>query len=149
MVKEVQIDPRENPTVVKVLIKASKTDPFRKGVSICLGCTNNYLCMVAVIKAYLASHVLDPGPIFCFRKGSYLTRDALVRSEREVLSGAALDAQNYSGHSFRAENGGAACGVEGSLIGGWSSSAYLLYVRVLGQRLPALSSTPSQVSCQR
>lgn len=40
---------------------------------------------------------------------------ALVGSEREVLLRAALDAQNYSGHSFRAENGGAACGVEGSL----------------------------------
>ena len=76
-VKDVQIDRRENPTVVKVLIKASKTDPFRKGVSICLGRTNNCLCMVAVIKAYLASHVLDPGPIFCFRKGSYLTCEPL------------------------------------------------------------------------
>lgn len=69
---------------------------------------------MSVIKAYLALHVLDPEPIFCFRKGSYLTY-VLVRSEREVFLRVGLDAQNYSGHSFRVENGGAACGVEGSL----------------------------------
>ena len=42
-VKDVQIDSRENPTVVKVFINASKTDPFKKWVSIFLGHTNNCL----------------------------------------------------------------------------------------------------------
>ena len=65
-VKDVQINSRENPTVVKVLIKASKTDPFRKGMSIFLGRTDNCLYPVAAITAYLASHGPDPGPLFRF-----------------------------------------------------------------------------------
>ena len=127
---DVQINSRENPTVLKVLIKASKTDPFRKGVSIFLGRTDNSLCQSqAAITAYLASHGPDR-----FRKGSYLTREAFVRSVREALTRAGMDAQCYSGHSFRvgAATTAAACGVEDSLIktlGRWSSSAYLLYRR--------------------
>ena len=80
---DVQINSRENPTVLKILIKASKTDPFRKGVSIFLGRTDNSLCPVAAITAYLASRGPDSGPLFRFRKGSYLTREAFVRSVRE------------------------------------------------------------------
>ena len=152
-VKDVQINSRENPTVVKVLIKASKTDPFRKGVSIFLGRTYNGLCPVAAITAYLASRGPDPGPLFRFRKGSYLTREAFVRSVRVALTRAGMDAQCYSGHSFRvgAATTAAACGVEDSLIktlGRWSSSAYLLYVRVPRERLAALSSTLSKTSGQ-
>ena len=74
---DVQINSRENPTVLKVLIKASKTDPFRKGVSIFLGHTDNSLCPVAAITVYLASRGPDS------RKGSYLTHEAFVRSVRE------------------------------------------------------------------
>ena len=52
------------------------------------------------------------------RKGSYLTREAFVRSVREALTRAGMDAQCYSGHSFRvgAATTAAACGVEDSLI---------------------------------
>ena len=129
-----QINSRENLTVLKVLIKALKTDPFRKGVSTFLGRRDNSLCPVAAITAYLASHGPDPGPLFRFRKGSYLTREAFVRSVREALTGAGMDAQCYSGHSFRVgvATTAAACGVEDSLIktlGRWSSSTYLLYRR--------------------
>ena len=81
---DVQINSRENPTVLKVLIKASKTDPFRKGVSIFLGRTDNSLCPVAAITAYLASRGPDSGPLFCFRKGSYLTCEAFVREKWET-----------------------------------------------------------------
>ena len=79
---------------------------------------DNCLCPVAAITAYLASRGPDPGPLFRFRKGSYLTRDAFVRSVREALTRAGIDVQCYSGHSFRvgAATTAAACGVEDSLI---------------------------------
>ena len=37
---DVTLDSRESPTMAQVNIKASKTDPFRKGVSIYIGRTN-------------------------------------------------------------------------------------------------------------
>ena len=44
------------PTLVQVRIKASKTDPFRKGVVVYLGRTDNDLYPVRAIAAYLAVH---------------------------------------------------------------------------------------------
>ena len=41
-------------TLVQVKIKASKMDPFRKGVVVYLGSTDNDLCPVVAIAAYLA-----------------------------------------------------------------------------------------------
>ena len=43
---DVTLDSRESPTMAQVNIKASKTNPFRKGVSIYIGRTNNGLCLV-------------------------------------------------------------------------------------------------------
>ena len=53
-VGDVTLDDRSNPTFAQVNIKASKTDPFRKGVSIYLGRTGSDLCPVAALAAYLA-----------------------------------------------------------------------------------------------
>ena len=39
------------PTLVQVRIKASKTDPFRKGVVVYLGRTDNDLCPVGAVAA--------------------------------------------------------------------------------------------------
>ena len=64
MVDDVQVDSREHPSVVRVRIKASKTDPFRRGVLLYLGRTDNLLCPVAAITAYIASRGSDPGPFF-------------------------------------------------------------------------------------
>ena len=51
---DIAIDNPANPIIVKVSIKASKTDPFRKGVSIFLG-RNDYICPIAALLAYLAA----------------------------------------------------------------------------------------------
>ena len=42
----IAVDNPANPTLVRVSIKASKTDPFRKGVSIFLGRTYNDICQL-------------------------------------------------------------------------------------------------------
>ena len=151
MVEDVQVDSREHPSVVRVQIKASKTDPFRKGVLLYLGRTDNLLCPVAAITAYLASRGSEPGPFFRFEKGGYLTRESFVKRVRAVMLEAGLEAQRYSGHSFRvgAATTAAARGVEDSLIktlGRWNSSAYLLYIRVPQERLAAVSAVLSQTS---
>ena len=54
---DVMVDSVSNPTLLKVRIKASKTDLFRHGVEIFIGRTNNKLCPVAAVLAYLAKRV--------------------------------------------------------------------------------------------
>ena len=39
----------QNPQALHVRIKASKTDPFRQGVPVCIGWTNKPLCPVAAM----------------------------------------------------------------------------------------------------
>ena len=141
---DVALDSRSNPTVVQVRIKASKTDPFRKGVFVYLGKTDDLLCPVAAVTAYMASRGRSPGPFFVFRGGKPLSRQLLVEKLREALSLAGLDPKKYAGHSFRigAASTAAACGLEDSLIktlGRWESSAYQLYIRIPRERLAAVS----------
>ena len=68
-----------------VHIKASKTDPFRHGVSIYLGCSQADLCPVSAVLAYMVLRGASPGPFFFFADGRYLTRDRFVSSVRAAL----------------------------------------------------------------
>ena len=76
---DVALDKLLNPSVARVHIKASKTDPFRKGVLVFLGSSGNDLCPVAAISAYLAVRGRDPGPFFRFLSGAPLSRELLVK----------------------------------------------------------------------
>ena len=49
----IAIDNPSSPSFVRVRIKQSKTDPFRRGVDLFLGCTHTNLCPVAAILGYL------------------------------------------------------------------------------------------------
>ena len=65
-----------DPSYVTVMIKASKTDMFRKGVTVY-------------------------GPFFPFSDGCPLMRDRLVRELKTALKKAGTEADNYTNHSFR------------------------------------------------
>ncbi len=45
-VNDISVDDHTAPSIVKLRLKASKTDPFRKGVEIILGRTRNSICPV-------------------------------------------------------------------------------------------------------
>ena len=53
-VSDVAVDSHNNPTMVRVHLKQSKTDPFRHGVDVFLGRTDATLCPVSAILAYCA-----------------------------------------------------------------------------------------------
>ena len=72
-IEDVQVDSRSAPSKVLVRIKASKTDPFRLGVTICLGRTGQELCPVEAILSYISRRGLAPGPLRR-RAASYLRR---------------------------------------------------------------------------
>ena len=103
---DVTLDNPAAPTVVQVHIKASKTDPFWRGVSIYLGRTDNDLCPVGAVAAYLAVRGRSAGPFFKFASGVPLSRELLVSRLREALRPSGLEVGKYSGHSFRIAWGG-------------------------------------------
>ena len=129
--------------------QASKTDPFRRGVNLYIGRTNNDLCPIAAMMAYLAIRGGSEGPLFRFKSGQPLTRERFVTKVREALSASGVDHSKYAGHSFRigAATTAAQCGIADStiqLLGRWESSAYLLYIRTPRKTLADLSAVLSR-----
>jgi len=100
--------------------------------------------------ANLAKRATGDGLLFKFKDGCLLTKERFVKAVREALSWAGIDANLYSGHSFRI---GAAtmAGRKGlsaekiQALGRWESSAYLLYIRLSREELAGVS----QVICER
>ena len=72
---DVMVDKMDAPTIAQITIKVSKTDPFRKDISIYVGRTGNDLCPVASLTTYLAARGGEPGPFFRMEDGRPLTRD--------------------------------------------------------------------------
>ena len=50
---DISVDSHSSPSYLAIRIKASKTDPFRQGVTIYLGRTNYRICPVAAVLSYL------------------------------------------------------------------------------------------------
>jgi hypothetical protein len=141
---DVSVDNHTTPSMVKVHLKQSKTDPFRHGVNIFLGRTNATLCPVAAILAYYAIRPAVPGPFFIYKDGSLLTRDRLVTAVRQALAQAGVDTSHYSGHSFRigAATTAALAGLSDAtikMLGRWESAAYQQYIRTPRESLAAMS----------
>ena len=98
---DVSLDSQSEPSVIRIHIKASKTDPFRKGVYVYLGKTGNELCPVMAMAAYMAVRGRLSGPFFQFVSGTPLSRELFVRHVRDALRPYDIDVKDYSGHSFR------------------------------------------------
>ena len=58
---DLRLDNARDPQFLEVMIKASKTDPFRQGVKIYLGHTDTDICPVAVLLGYMAQRGMDSG----------------------------------------------------------------------------------------
>ena len=114
---------------MKLNLKASKTDP-----SVVLGKTNNDLCPVTALLAYLALRSSGPGSLFLFLDRRPLTKQRFIQPVRQALSAIGVDHSQYAGHSFciGAATTASAHGLSDStiqmLVGRWQSSAYQLYI---------------------
>ena len=141
---DISVDYTENPQVIRVRIKASKTDPFRVGTDIFMGRTDNDLCPVAAVLAFMALRGPGPGPFFRFSDGKPLTRSRLVAKLKESIQAAGVNCAAYSGHSFRsgAATTAARQGIGDAtikMLGRWKSSAYQLYIKTPREQLAAVS----------
>ena len=66
MTGDVSIDSRDNPQVLTVHLRRSKTDPYGSGTHIHMGRTGTQLCPVSAVLAYLAIRPPTQGPLFIF-----------------------------------------------------------------------------------
>ena len=147
---DIAVDNPAAPSILQVHLKVSKTDPFRKGIDVYIGRTNNDLCPVAAMMAYLAVRGNTPGALFRFKDGRLLSRFRFVERIRAALARSGLDHLKYAGHSFRsgAATTAAQCGLNDAtikLLGRWQSCAYLLYVKTPRHVLASLSSKLSNI----
>ena len=133
-----------NPTVLQVTLRWSKTDTFGAGVTIHLRRSDDILCPVKAVLAYLAVHPATSGPHFLLSLGVPLSRQFLVVTIRRDLSSCGLDVTRFNGHSFRigAATTASLAGLPDStiqLLGRWKSSAFTSYLRPPVQALASVS----------
>lgn len=145
---DLAVDKPSTPSMISIHLKHSKTDQARKGVKIILGSTNDDLCPVSAMLAYLKVRGSHPGPLFQWKSGIPLSKSKFVEEVRIALEAARLPAKSFAGHSFRigAATTAASAGLPDSSIqtlGRWKSSAYLLYVRMEPQKLAKVSVSMS------
>ena len=143
-VQDIAVDSPSAPSCMRLKIKASKTDPFRKGAFIHIGLGWPPLCAVHSVLSYLAHRGDVPCPLFLFLNGQPLSRSLLSDWLRQILASANIPG-NFSSHSFHigVATEAARNRVPGHLIqalGHWSSSAYQLYIRTPSESLAALST---------
>ena len=97
---DLAVDSHNEPTVVRIRIKQSKTDPFRQGVDIYLGRTDSAICPVKALVHYIAIRKPGPGPLFILSMGAPLTRTYLVANFQAALRQAGLEDSKYDRQNF-------------------------------------------------
>lgn len=124
------------PSCMKVVLKASKADPFRKGITLTIGALNSRYCPVQALQNYIKTTRSFPatGPLFQYRTGKYLTKSAFTKEIRNLLNSAGFPATEYAGHSFRI--GAATAAAQANLppwliksMGRWASDCFERYIR--------------------
>lgn len=83
---DITIDSRNNPQILTIRLRRSKTDPYTAGTYIYLGRTGTKLCPLSAMLAYLAIRPPTQGPLFIFKNGIPLSRNQLVLHLREAPS---------------------------------------------------------------
>ena len=143
---DVAIDCKEDPRILQIYIKQSKTDPFRKGVKLSLGRTDCAVCPVSAILAYLGIRGAQPGPLFLTGQGKPLTRDQFSSALTTILADIGLPVQDFNTHSFRI---GAATSAKQAnisdtniqMLGRWRSDTYKRYIHMAPSDLAKFAKT--------
>ena len=134
------------PVAMFVKVKASKTDPFKKGVLLTIGSSGTTICAVSALKNYLMSISYNGGPLFQYSDGRFLSRDLFTEEIRQLLRTGGYNANHYAGHSFRigAATSAASANMPARLIkdlGRWTSDCYERYIRTPSETLIVASKT--------
>ena len=94
-------DSTTNPKLIMIKIKQSKTDPFRRGITLYLGRTELPLCPVLGILPFKAIRGKRPGPLFILKDGRMFTRQIFSSSLDTILEKLQLNSKQFNTHSFQ------------------------------------------------
>ncbi|PPR00185.1 hypothetical protein CVT26_009053 [Gymnopilus dilepis] len=137
----------EQPDYIRLDIPASKTDPFRKGVSLLISAVPGAsTCPVTALKRLCTINPQPTdAPLFADPSGAPLSRNSFISLLKSRLTALGFDASLFAGHSFRHGAASAAAAVgyaehEIQLLGRWRSDAYKLYIDVPRDRILGLSA---------
>lgn len=118
---------------LELTLLSSKTDPFRRGVTIPVAATGDAACAVASLRHLFKTFPAPRGaPLFEAVGGEAFTADLVSKTLRSILSRLGYSG-HYAGHSFRrgAATEARLAGLPDSsiqLLGRWKSDCYALYV---------------------
>ena len=133
------------PTMLKIHLKQSKCNQFKRGVDVYVGRTENELCPVAATLMYFAVRGGVEGLLFVDAQQKALTKDNFVKRIKDILQETSYEAFQFVGHSFQinAATTAAQASVEYSVIqalGHWHSLPFLVYIRMPRDRLVRISA---------
>lgn len=121
-----------------ILLKVSKTDQVRQGVTVNVFSTSSLCCPVNSLARFLEvrrKHGAKPSdPLFVDRDMSPVTRAVFLQWLSTVIARVGLNPASYSGHSLRigAATSASSAQLEDSLIrtlGRWKSDCFVRYIR--------------------
>lgn len=131
----------EESKSVAVLLKASKTDPFRHGVTVRIFATQEKVCAVEALSLLMGarSQELADAPVFAKSDGKPITKKEFIKEMNSLFArldkqhGLSQNARKFSGHSLR-KGGATSLALRGvpdhviQVFGRWRSWAYKLYL---------------------
>ena len=146
LLSDVALDNRVSSTTIQIILKQSKNDQFRAGITICLGKTTHAVCPVDTLIQYLAIRGGTPGPLFLLPNNQSLTGASFRSALKKAFQELHMDHRRFNTHSFRTGVATSAkhVGMSDShlkALGRWRSDAYLKYVRLSPKDLARLSKS--------
>ncbi len=134
----------------ELTLPASKTDPFRHGITLTVAATDDIACPVKAMRRLFQEWPDPPeAPLFQASNGVFI-RTMITGVLRLALRLAGISG-HYSGHSFRrgAATSAREAGLsneEIQLLGRWKSECYRLYIATHPSRILAASRRQQQFS---
>ena len=115
---------------LELTLPSSKTDPFRRGITLTIAASGDNACPVQSLRRLFRWESPPDSPLF--QVNGTFTRQLVTNKLREILTHLGVEG-HYSGHSFRrgaatsAREAGLSDG-EIQLLGRWKSDSYRLYI---------------------
>lgn len=126
---------------LELTLPASKTDPFRRGITLIIAASGDIACPVRALRHLFRWETSSDSPLF--QLDGAFTRETVTSQLRELLTLLGVQG-HYSGHSFRrgAATSAREAGLtieEIQLLGRWKSDSYRLYIVTHPARILAAS----------
>ncbi|XP_065915627.1 uncharacterized protein [Dysidea avara] len=98
--QDVTVDNRAEPRLLQLILKQSKTDPFKQGAQVYIHSLHDYLSSQssAILPGKRSSH---PGPLFITKEGKGWTNSMFCAAHQSLMGELKLNRHHYNTHSFR------------------------------------------------